>query len=73
MSAYLNAKRGDWVKATAKNGSSIIGQILESDSSLANWVIAIQDNSGQAIQLHINVNFWTVELLMGNLIPEGPF
>lgn len=65
-------RRGDWVSASSPTGSKIVGQATH-DISLggpAALTLALAGGPGDRVQtITINVNFWTTDRLMGNLIP----
>lgn len=79
MSLQSSVKKGDWVKLTSTSGSSVVGQAAE-DLSLggpAQFQVVIGGDRrsngtiSEVYKIIVNVNFWTVEVLMGNMVGQG--
>lgn len=71
--------RGDWVKVTSKTGCVIVGQAAHDmhTAGYARLTITIGGDDtishpSSAQNVSINVNFWDVETINHNLIPEYP-
>lgn len=72
-------RRGDWVKASSKSGSVIVGQAAHDMSTAGFSRLTITIGGDNAIaqpdstqNVSINVNFWDIETMIHNMMPEYP-
>lgn len=65
--AYV--RRGSWVKVTHESGAVVIGQ---AGNNLTGWgsTSILTLYLTEQLEVKVNTNFWIVETLHGNLIPE---
>lgn len=66
-------RRGDWVTASAKNGSMIRGQAAHDMRGIgpAALTIEVAGDGDRGFTVSINVNYWDVVTDRANLIREG--
>ncbi|UDL16264.1 hypothetical protein SEA_KOZIE_68 [Microbacterium phage Kozie] len=72
MSLQQALRRGDWVRLSSKTGSQIVGQAAHDMATIgpAALTVVVKGDPGENAQtLTVNVNFWDVSVLMGNLLP----